>query len=246
MTRETRLAEVFITLADTLTDTFDATDLLHYLADACVELLGIDAAGIMLSDLRGGLKLAASSSEKIRNLELFELQINEGPCLDSFHTGQPVLNVTIGEAREKWPQFEAVAAASGVKATHALPLRHRGNIIGAINLCSEHTTLLTEPDIALGQALADMATISLLQNRGNTEQAVLADQLQAALNNRVLIEQAKGILAEHAKITPDTAFDLIRDHARTNHNRLLHDAENIINGTLHLHPTTHHPKTLNP
>ncbi|RFA22844.1 GAF and ANTAR domain-containing protein [Subtercola boreus] len=237
MNREARLAEVFITLADTLTDDFDATDLLHYLADACVELLGIDAAGIMLSDLRGGLKLAASSSERIHNLELFELQINEGPCLDCFHSGEPVLNQTISEAKDRWPRFVVVAAEAGVKSTHALPLRLRGHVIGAMNLCSDDTTLMTEPDIALGQALADMATISLLQDRSIAEKSVLADQLQAALNNRVLIEQAKGMLAARADITPDEAFDLIRAHARANNNRLLNDAQMVIDGTLELKPS---------
>jgi GAF domain-containing protein len=234
MNREARLSEVFVTLADSLTDDFDATDLLHYLAEACVELLGIDAAGIMLSDLRGGLKLAASSSERIRNLELFELQVNEGPCLDCFHSGQPVLNASIAEARDRWPRFVEVAEEAGVQATHALPLRLRGVVIGAMNLCSDNTRSMTEPDIALGQALADMATISLLQDRSSTEKSALADQLQAALNNRVIIEQAKGMLAGRANITPDAAFELIRAHARANNNRLLHDAKSIIDGSLDL------------
>ncbi|WP_229715288.1 GAF and ANTAR domain-containing protein, partial [Subtercola lobariae] len=234
MTRETRLAEVFITLADTLTDDFDATDLLHYLADACVELLNVDAAGIMLTDLRGGLRLAASSSERIRNLELFELQIDEGPCLDCFRSGQPVTNATITEAEDRWPRFVGVAAEAGVQSTHALPLRLRGDVVGAMNLVSNDTTLMTDADVALGQALADMATISLLQDRSSIAKTDLAEQLQTALNNRVLIEQAKGMLAGQANITPDEAFDRIRNHARSNNNKLLTDAQNVINGTLDL------------
>ncbi|WP_229715460.1 GAF and ANTAR domain-containing protein, partial [Subtercola lobariae] len=234
MTRETRLAEVFITLADTLTDDFDATDLLHYLADACVELLNVDAAGIMLTDLRGGLRLAASSSERIRNLELFELQIDEGPCLDCFRSGQPVTNATITEAEDRWPRFVGVAAEAGVRSTHALPLRLRGDVVGAMNLVSNDTTLMTDADVALGQALADMATISLLQDRSSIAKTDLAEQLQTALNNRVLIEQAKGMLAGQANITPDEAFDRIRNHARSNNNKLLTDAQNVINGTLDL------------
>ncbi|MEF2977209.1 GAF and ANTAR domain-containing protein [Subtercola sp. YIM 133946] len=238
MTRETRLAEVFITLADTLTEEFDATDLLHYLADACVELLNVDAAGIMLSDLRGGLKLAASSSERIHNLELFELQIDEGPCLDCFRSGEPVTNVTIRQAQDRWPLFVTVAADAGVQSTHALPLRLRGDVVGAMNLVSDDTTLMTHADIALGQALADMATISLLQDRSSIAKTDLADQLQTALNNRVLIEQAKGMLAGQLHISPDEAFNLIRAHARSNNNRLLTDAQNVLNGTLTLRTST--------
>ncbi|GGF41416.1 GAF and ANTAR domain-containing protein [Subtercola lobariae] len=236
MTRETRLAEVFITLADTLTQDFDATDLLHYLADACVELLSVDAAGIMLSDLRGGLKLAASSSERIHNLEVFELQVDEGPCLDCFHTGEPVVNVGIAEAKDRWPLFVDVAIDAGLKATHALPLRLRGDVVGSMNLVSDDPAPMSQPDIDLGQALADMATISLLQDRSSIAKTDLADQLQTALNNRVLIEQAKGILAARANVTPDVAFDMIRSHARSHNNKLLSDAQRIIDGSLELEP----------
>lgn len=234
MSREHRLSEVFVTLADSLTADFDASDLLHYLADACVELLDIDSAGLMLDDLRGALRLAASSSDLIHSLEVVELADNAGPCLDSFRTGEQVVNVDASDAAARWPRFTVAAGNAGVVAVHALPLRLRGRVIGAMNLCSRDTERLSPEDVALGQALADMATIAILQERASTEQSALAGQLQSALNSKVLIEQAKGMLAERLRITPVAAFELLRSHARSNNHRLLAVAQSVLDGTLEL------------
>lgn len=232
MSRERRLSEVFINLADSLTAEFDATDLLHYLADACVELLDVDSAGLMLDDLRGGLQLAASSSDLIHQLEIVELETGQGPCLDSFATGEAVSNITRAEAEKRWPQFAVATREAGVLAVHALPLRLRGRVIGAMNLCSTHSEEISADDIALGQAFADMATIAILQERATSESSTLAEQLQTALNNKVLIEQAKGMIAERMQISPSDAFELMRNHARTNRNKLLADAQRVLAGDL--------------
>lgn len=234
MSRERRLSEVFITLADSLTAEFDATDLLHYLADACVELLDVDAAGLMLDDLRGALQLAASSSDLMHQLELVELETGEGPCLDCFATGRAVTNVAHEDAKLRWPQFTEATQSAGVRAVHALPLRLRGRVIGAMNLCSSHNDSLSPDDIALGQALADMATIAILQERSSAESSTLAEQLQTALNNKVLIEQAKGMLAERLSITPTAAFELLRSSARENQHKLLTVAQQVLSGSFDL------------
>jgi GAF domain-containing protein len=230
MSREHRLSEVFITLADSLTADFNATDLLHFLADVSVELLDIDSAGIMLDDLRGHLQLAASSSDLIYQLERIELERGQGPCLDCFSSGEPVVNVSTADALQRWPHFSAAATAAGVMSVHALPLRLRGRIIGAMNVCSRRTETLSAGDLALGQALADMATIAILQERASTGNSELAEQLQSALNNKVLIEQAKGMLAERTGVTPAEAFETLRSHARTNNYRLLNVARDVLDG----------------
>ena len=203
ISRETRISELFVTLADTLIDDFDVVDFLHSLADACIELLDVDAAGLMLANPRGGLRLVASAPDMMRDLEVFELQADEGPCLDTFSTGEPVVNVDLNEAKDRWPAFTAAALAADLRSTHAVPLRLRGQLIGAMNLFSSGTSSLTEADLSLGQALADVATISLLQQRAIQEQALLAQQLQTALDTRILVEQAKGVLAERSWPDPD-------------------------------------------
>ena len=232
MSRESQIGRLFVTLADTLVDDFDVVELLHTLAEACVELLDVDAVGLMLADLRGGIQLVAFSPESLQSLEMFELQVDEGPCLDSFRTGEAVVNMSITNALQRWPRFTAEAHAAGIVATHALPLRLRGEIIGAMNLMSASEQMLAEADIALGQALADVATIGLLQQRAIREQSLLAEQLQTALNSRVMIEQAKGVLAERTGTTPAEAFRDLRRYARSSGTTLASVAHAVIEGTL--------------
>lgn len=232
MVTSQRLLDVLVQLADTLVADFDVIDFLHTLTEASVELLNADAAGLMLADQRGSLQVVASSSEETRLLELFELQHDEGPCLDCYRDGRPVANIDPDEAEQRWPGFGAAVRAAGYTSVHALPLRLRDEVIGAINLFVAHTGALTPDDLALGQALADLATIGLLQERAVHHQQVLAEQLQGALNSRIVIEQAKGVLAARHGLDLGQAFTTLRAHARRTGTPLLGVAARIIDGTL--------------
>lgn len=217
--------------ADTLVDDFDVIEFLHTLAARCVQLLDVDAAGIMLADQHGQLHATAASSENARLLELFELQADAGPCLDAFHTGSQVVNADLQAGQERWPRFAEAAQAAGYVSVHALPLRLRTTIIGALNLFVAHPGALSDTDARTGQALADVATIGILAQRSVQQAELLTTQLQNALNSRVTIEQAKGVLAERRQITVDAAFDLLRTHAR-NHNLHLSDlARQVADGS---------------
>jgi transcriptional regulator with GAF, ATPase, and Fis domain len=222
MTREQQLAEAFVETADTLVDDFDVIEFLHTLAQRCVTLLEIDAAGLMLADQRGTLHATAASAESARLLELFELQTDAGPCLDAFRTGEPVVNADLHANEHRWPRFAEAAEAAGYVSVHALPLRLRSTVIGALNLFCTDRGLLSDADVRTGQALADVATIGILAQRNLHQAELLTTQLQTALNSRVIIEQAKGVLAERHQITVDQAFTLLRDYSRS-HNRLLSD-----------------------
>ncbi len=236
MTRQQRLSHVFVELADTLVARFDVIDFLQNLTERAVELLEVDAAGLMLADQRGRLRIVASSAESARLVEIFELQNSEGPCLDCFHTGKQVVNLDTAQMRARWPRFSAEAGDLGFRSAHALPMRLREDVIGAINLFGNAEAPLSEDDVAVGQAMADIATIGLLQERAGREKNVLAEQLQVALNSRIMIEQAKGVLAERTRTSPDEAFVVMRAHAR-NHNRRLTDvAAALLDGTLELQP----------
>lgn len=227
-----RLARVFVELADTLVDEFDVVDLLQMLTERCVELLAADASGLMLADQRGELRLMAVTAERARVLELFELQIDEGPCRDCFATGLAITNVDLTEAYQRWPVFTPAAVEAGFGATHALPMRLRGQVIGALNLFTDGVAPLNDDEIAVGQAMADVATIGLLHERTLHEQTVLSQQLQTALHSRVLIEQAKGVLAARAGITVSEAFARMRTHARRNHVTLTAVASGVVDGSL--------------
>jgi GAF domain-containing protein len=225
-----RLAEVFVELADTLVDDFDVVDFLSTLAQVSVELVGVEAAGLMLSDMRGDLQVVASSNEKAHLLELFELQQDQGPCVECFRTGQPLTNVVLPD--DRWPSVSAAALDAGLRSCHAIPLRLRENVIGALNLFGADVRRLSETDVALARALGDIATIGLLQERAIRDHVVLVEQLQSALNSRVLIEQAKGALGERTGLDMDKAFNAIRSHARHHGQSLNAVATAVVNGTL--------------
>ena len=220
MTREQELAETFVELADTLVDDFDPVDFLHMLADRCVTLLDVDAAGLMLADQHGTLRVVASSTEQARLVELFQLQNEEGPCLECFRSGQPVAHPDLAGADERWPRFAPAAQEAGFAAVHALPMRLRDEVIGAMNMFLHSPRALEEPQVRVGQGLVDVATIGLLHERNMRHRDTLAEQLQTALNSRVTIEQAKGVLAERFQIDMDHAFVTLRDYARSENRRL--------------------------
>ncbi|ADB33108.1 ANTAR domain protein with unknown sensor [Kribbella flavida DSM 17836] len=232
MSRELRLAEVFVELADTLVDDFDVLDLLHTLCERSVELLRADAAGLILADQHDVLQVMASTTEEARVLELFAVQNEEGPCLDCYSTGEQMANINLDEVQQRWPRFHIATAEFGYRSTHALPLRLRGQVIGVLNLfCAEHA-VLSDADVKLGQALCDIATVGLLHERVVRQGEVLAEQLQGALNSRVLLEQAKGIQSERAGIGVDEAFTLMRAYARRTNQPLRTVAEAVIDGSI--------------
>jgi GAF domain-containing protein len=230
MTREAVLARTMVALADTLVSDFDLVELLTTLSDRCLEILDVAAAGIMLTDAEGHLQLMTSSSEAMRIVELFELQSEEGPCLDCFRTAQPVVNNDLRALDGRWPRFAPVAAAAGFVAADALPMRLRGQVIGALNLFRTTAGALVTEDLVVAQALADVATIAILQDRAAVEARVLNAQLTTALSSRIAIEQAKGMIAERRGVSVDQAFDRLRKHARHHNVRLSELARQIVAG----------------
>jgi hypothetical protein len=222
MSREALLARTLVELADNLVDDFDVVELLSLLTDRCVEVLDISAAGVMLAAPEGDLRVVASSSEAMRVLKLFELQSDEGPCLDCYRSGEAVSDEDVATAGGHWPRFAPVAVEAGFRSVHALPLRLRGTIIGALNLFGPRVGALSDADLVAGQGLADVATIAVIQQRVAAESRLLVDQLNTALSNRIVIEQAKGVLAERTGLSMESAFEAMRRHAR---NRNLHLAD---------------------
>ena len=232
MTREELLTDTFVVLADTLVDNYDVIDFLQTLTERCVELLDTSAAGVMLADAGGRLRHAACSSEQMRLVELFELQLEEGPCFDAFNQRISVRCDDIADATTRWPNFAPHANAAGFIAATAVPLHLRSEAVGSLNMFSTTTPALRDNDLRVAQAIADVATIGILQERAIRDGRELSNHLEAALQSRIVIEQAKGIVAEHQKIDVDRAFERIRTFAR-NHNRLLSEtARDLIDGGL--------------
>jgi len=225
--RETVLARAFVRLADTLASDFDIVDFLHGLSEDSVEILRAEAAGVMLADPRGGLRLIASSDERMRLLELFELQDSQGPCLDAFSSGRAV-QASAADSRARWPVFALRASGAGFQVMCAVPLRVRTHVIGALNLFRGSDEPFTGTEMEIAQAMAEMAAIGLIQERALRERNLLAEQLQAALNSRVVIEQAKGMLAEYLAITVDDAFTLLRNYARDFNRKLSEVAMDVV------------------
>lgn len=236
MIREAVLARTMVELADTLVDDFDVVDLLTTLSDRCVAVLDTAAAGIMLAAPGGDLQLMTSSSEAMRIVELFELQSQEGPCLDCFRSGEPVVNHDLSVEDGRWPRFAAVALRAGFRAADAIPMRLRGQVIGALNLFRTEVGSLTADDVDIAQALADLATIAILQHRAAIESGVLNEQLTHALQSRIVIEQAKGVIAEREGLEVDQAFAQLRSYARSHNLRLAALAQAVVAGKFD--PTT--------
>jgi transcriptional regulator with GAF, ATPase, and Fis domain len=229
--REASLARTFVTIADTLVDNYDVTDLFDQLTVACVELLGATTAGLMLADHDGRLQLAASSNEQMRALETLELTHSEGPCVECYRTGQPITaDLRDPATAQRWPRFTVEALRSPFATAQALPMRLRGQTIGALNLFHTDASRIDDHNTSLAQALADVATIALLQRRALSVRETLSEQLQEALNARIVIEQAKGVLAERGQLDVDQAFDLLRRFCRSARLPLTETARDIVTG----------------
>ena len=214
------LTDTFVDLADTMVADFDIIDFLHMLTDRSVALLAASAAGVVLADPRGELRVAGASSEAAGLIELFQIQNDEGPCLECFRSGHSVTATDLAGPDQPWPRFAAAATEAGFRTVEALPMRLRDQVIGALNLFRATPSPFEPADLRIGQALADVATIGLLQERNLRRSETIAEQLQAALNSRVIIEQAKGKLAERSATDMDGAFRMLRDHARNTNQRL--------------------------
>lgn len=232
MTREQRLSRTFVELADTLVDDFDVVNLMVLLTERCVELLDASAAGLLLADGDGSLRVMAATSEATGTVELFQAQNDEGPCRDCYHSGLPVSAADLSREATRWPRFSPVAAGAGFRAAHALPMRLRGRVIGALNLFRLGPGALGPADAATGQALADVATIALLQSWALRDVQAVAEQLEEALNSRTAVEQAKGVLAQRLGIGMDEAFSRLRGFARARRRHLTDVALEVVAGTL--------------
>ncbi len=236
MIREADAMRSLAEMADTIVSDYDVVDLLTVLADQCVELFGVSAAGVMLASPGGSLGLVASSSEAMRLLELFELQAQEGPCLDAFRTGKRVEHQDLEAGSSRWPSFSAAALREGFQSVSALPLRFRDVTLGALNLFSVTLAPMAEADVIVARAFADLATLSIVQHRASAGAQLVNEQLSAALTSRVVIEQAKGVLAERAGVDLAEAFSRLRAYARKNNLRLTDVAQATVAGTLDLDP----------
>ena len=234
MKREALVSQTFLQLADTLVADFDIIDLLTMLADRCVELVDADAAGILLADSNGKLRVMAASSEQARLLELFQLQNEEGPCLDAFASGHAVTCTDLRANIEQWSRFTTYAVGAGFMCVYALPLRLRDSIIGALNLFRAEIGAMPEADVRLAQALADVASVAILQDQATRQVEIRDGQLQHALDSRIIIEQAKGVLAERSQIDMATAFNRLRAYARSHNVQLTAAAADVVAGSITL------------
>jgi GAF domain-containing protein len=230
MDRYERLASAFVGLADTLVADYDVIELAQQLIDSSMALLPVAAAGILLGDSSGDLHVFASSSEQTRLLELLQVEAGTGPCLEAYRTGAPVLVDDLDADTDRWPVFAERAAEYEFRSVTALPLRLRDERVGALNLFRSETGPMPDADVAVAQALADVATIGILHQRVFTRSELVNQQLQTALNTRLIIEQAKGVLAERGAIDMDQAFNLLRSHARRTNRRLADLARAVVDG----------------
>ncbi len=232
MVEASQLANTFVALADTLVDEYDVVDLMHRLSDECVNLLGAEAAGLLLADQRGSLQVIGASAERSRVLELLQLEADAGPCLDCYRSGRTVVVPDLQREANRWPDFAAAASDVGFGSVYALPLRLRAEVIGTLNLFGTRHQVLDEEALSFAQGLADVATIGILHERAIRHSELLAEQLQGALTSRVVIEQAKGILAEHSQLDMNVAFDRLRAYARNHNKRLSEVAGDIVDRRL--------------
>jgi hypothetical protein len=223
-----RLADVFVEVADRLVDDYDVIEFLQLVTNRTAELIGASDVGLLLTDQRGRLQFVAASNEGVRQLELFQVQNHEGPCLDAFRSGQAVVNADLQEAGDRWPRFAPRAAAAGFRSVHAIPLRLRVEVIGAMGVFGNDVGRLEAADVQMTQALAHVATIGLLQEQVSGRSEAVAEQLQAVLNSRASIEQAKGAIAEFRKVSVDDAFLMLQAEARRTRRRLSEVAKAVL------------------
>jgi hypothetical protein len=230
--REREVTQAFVSLANSLVDGFDVVELLSRLTTDCARLLDIASAGVLLADPRRVLHVVAASSEATRNLELFQLQRDQGPCLDCFHGGVPVVVADLGAEAARWPQFAEAATGAGFASVHAVPMRLRDNVLGTLGLFGRHVGALVDEDLSLAQALAHVGSVAIVQGKAVADTAAIAEQLQNALTSRVILEQAKGVVAQRGDLDMDQAFSALRRYARDHNERLADVARALVSRDL--------------
>jgi GAF domain-containing protein len=222
------LCNTFVEVADTLVADFGLIDFLYNLSQHAATICEAPAAGILLADEHDKLRYVAASNEQVKLVELFQIQNSEGPCFDCFDTGEPVINSDLSKSLERWPEFAPRAIEAGFSSVHAIPMRLREQVIGTLNIFGEDSRLFDVDEVRVVQSLADVASIAILQARSVRRAETLSEQLRKALDSRVVIEQAKGALSRMRAVTPDQAFELIRDFAREHRRRLDDVAEAVV------------------
>lgn len=229
--RERRIVAAFVSLTGELAGGLDVVDLLTELTADCARLLDITSAGLLLADGAGALHMLAASSEETRELELYQVQCAEGPCVDCFESGVPVSIADLAKEAERWPRFVPAALAAGFASVHAVPMRLRNSVLGALNLFGASVGPLSADDLDLAQALAHVAGVALVQDKAAADKDLIVGQLTTALSSRIVIEQAKGVLAQHGDLSMAAAFDGLRGYARTNNARLSEVARQVVRPT---------------
>jgi len=241
MDREGQLVSTLVELADVFVEHFDVLGLL---TERCVEIFGASAAGIILVSADGHLGLMTSSNEALRNLELFELQVQEGPCLDCFHGGVAVIEQDLTTAGARWPRLSVRSLEAGYRSVHALPMRLQGTTIGALNLFRTEKGAMDESDVVAAQGFADVATIAIFQQRARNEAQLVNEHLRQVMNGRIIVEQAIGVLAESVPVNTENAFTLLRRYAQMHNLRLIEVAQDLVDGRLT--PNTFRPPGASP
>ncbi|WP_375497620.1 GAF domain-containing protein [uncultured Jatrophihabitans sp.] len=225
--REARVLDAVVTLVDSLLHDFDVVDLLTDLTERCTQLLDVSSAGLLLTDARQHLHLMAATSDRTAELELFQLQADEGPCLDCFMSGEPVSIADLSIAAERWPRFIPAAREAGFASVHAVPMRAAGSVLGALGLFGSQVGELNEADLLVGRSLAHVASVAIVQEHAPSREVVLP-HLRHALTSRIVVEQAKGFLRERLDITVAEAFTLLRSYARTSSTHLTEVSRQLI------------------
>jgi GAF domain-containing protein len=227
---EQALNRAFADLADSLVSQFDLVDVLHRLVTRVTELLSADAASILLRDAQGDVQVVASP-EATRTLEIGQLQCGQGPGLDCLRTGRAVSVPDLDAGSARWELFVPMARDCGLAAVHALPMRAREQVIGAMSLYTVDVGELPEGDLHAAQALVDVATIGILQDRARQDHELILQQTQGSMHGQFIVEQAKGMLAASG-VSMEDAYDLLRHFARYRESRLLEVAADLTSGRI--------------
>ena len=243
-TRERDVVQAFVELSNELVDNYDMADLLVRLTTNCARLLDIASAGLLLSDPQGTLHLVAASSERTHDLEAFQLQRDEGPCLDCYHSGEPVVVPDLEAEAHRWPQFVPAARAAGFASVHAVPMRLRSSVLGTLGLFGTHVGSLQDDDLTLAQALVHVASVALVNERAAADRAIVNSQLQHALTSRILLEQAKGVIAQSGGLEIDKAFEVLRRYARDHGRKLSDVASEVVERKLHTGALLEHARAV--